>query len=109
MLRPWKLEVMIERDSDIAIHSQIANKIIDEIQQGRFEVGMALPGTRELAIKLGVNRKTVVQSYEELIAQGWLTTESKRGTFVASRIFAVGYNPKHIKKLDFAFKNKNII
>lgn len=109
MLRPWKLEVMIERDSDIAIHSQIANKIIDEIQQGRFEVGMALPGTRELAIKLGVNRKTVVQSYEELIAQGWLTTESKRGTFVASRIFAVGYNPKPIKKLDFAFKNKTVI
>jgi GntR family transcriptional regulator / MocR family aminotransferase len=109
MLRPWKLEVMIERDSDIAIHSQISNKIIDEIQQGRFEIGMALPGTRELAIKLGVNRKTVVQSYEELIAQGWLTTESKRGTFVSKRIFAVGYNPKPVKKLDFAFKNKTVI
>lgn len=109
MLRPWKLEVEIERNSTIAIHTQIANKIIDEIQQGRFEVGMALPGTRELAIKLGVNRKTVVQSYEELIAQGWLTTESKRGTFVSSRIFAVGHNPKPIKKVDFAFKNKTVI
>lgn len=109
MLRPWKLEVMIERDSTIAIHTQIANKIIGEIQQGRFELGMALPGTRELAIKLGVNRKTVVQSYEELIAQGWLTTESKRGTFVSSRILAVGRNPKPVKKLDFAFKNKTLI
>ena len=109
MLRPWKLEVMLERDSTIAIHAQIANKIIDEIQQGRFEVGMALPGTRELAIQLGVNRKTVVQSYEELIAQGWLTTESKRGTFVSSRILTVGNNPKPIKKLDFAFKNKTVI
>jgi GntR family transcriptional regulator / MocR family aminotransferase len=109
MLRPWKLEVMIERDSTIAIHAQIANRIIDEIQQGRFEVGMALPGTRELAIQLGVNRKTVVQAYEELIAQGWLTTESKRGTFVSSRILTVGHNPKPIKKLDFAFKNKTVI
>lgn len=109
MLRPWKLEVMIERDSTIAIHAQIANKIIDEIQQGRFEIGMALPGTRELAIKLGVNRKTVVQAYEELIAQGWLTTQSKRGTFVSSRTLSVNHNPKPIKKLDFGFKNKTII
>ena len=109
MLRPWKLEVMIERDSTIAIHAQIANKIIDEIQQGRFETGMALPGTRELAIKLAVNRKTVVQAYEELIAQGWLTTQSKRGTFVSSRTLSVNHNPKPIKKLDFGFKNKTII
>ena len=109
MLRPWKLEVMIERDSTIAIHAQIANKIIDEIQQGRFEIGMALPGTRELAIKLAVNRKTVVQAYEELIAQGWLTTQSKRGTFVSSRTLSVNHNPKPIKKLDFGFKNKTII
>ena len=109
MLRPWKLEVMIERDSTIAIHAQIANKIIDEIQQGRFEIGTALPGTRELAIKLAVNRKTVVQAYEELIAQGWLTTQSKRGTFVSSRTLSVNHNPKPIKKLDFGFKNKTII
>ena len=109
MLRPWSLEVELVRDSSISIHAQIANKIIEEIQQGRFAVGMALPGTRELAIKLGVNRKTVVQAYEELIAQGWLNAESKRGTFVSSRIFAVGHHPKPIKKLDFAFKNKTVI
>jgi GntR family transcriptional regulator / MocR family aminotransferase len=109
MLRPWILEVELMRDSNTAIHAQIADKIIDEIQQGRFEVGMALPGTRELAIKLGVNRKTVVQAYEELIAQGWLITENKRGTFVSSRILSVNNNPKPIKKLDFAFKNKTII
>jgi GntR family transcriptional regulator / MocR family aminotransferase len=109
MLRPWGLEVELVRNSTIAIHAQIANKIIDEIQQGRFAIGMALPGTRELAIKLSVNRKTVVQAYEELIAQGWLITENKRGTFVSSRTLAVGHNPKPIKKLDFAFKNKTII
>jgi GntR family transcriptional regulator / MocR family aminotransferase len=109
MLRPWLLEVELMRDSTISIHAQISNKIIDEIQQGRFEIGMALPGTRELAIKLGVNRKTVVQAYEELIAQGWLNAESKRGTFVSSRTLSVNHHPKPIKKLDFGFKNKTII
>ena len=109
MLRPWNCQVELTRDSSVSIHAQIANKIIEEIQQGRFAVGMALPGTRELAIKLGVNRKTVVQAYEELIAQGWLNAESKRGTFVSSRTLAIGHAPKPIKKLDFAFKNKTII
>ena len=109
MLRPWNCQVELTRDSGVSIHAQIADKIIEEIQQGRFAVGMALPGTRELAIKLGVNRKTVVQAYEELIAQGWLNAESKRGTFVSSRTLAVGHAPKPIKKLDFAFKNKTII
>jgi GntR family transcriptional regulator / MocR family aminotransferase len=86
MLRPWSLEVEIKRDSGVSIHLQIAQKIIAEIQRGRFSAGIALPGSRELANKLGVNRKTVVQAYEDLIAQGWLSSESKRGTFVSSRV-----------------------
>ena len=109
MLRPWELDVELMRDSTISIHAQIANKIIEGIQQGRFAVGLALPGTRELAIKLGVNRKTIVHAYEELIAQGWLNAESKRGTFVSSRTLSVAPPPKPIKKLDFGFKNKTII
>ena len=48
-----------------------------------------LPGTRELAKKIHVNRKTVIQAYDELIAQGWLTSESKRGTFVSSRVITI--------------------
>jgi GntR family transcriptional regulator/MocR family aminotransferase len=106
LLRPWDLEVNIVRDSEVSIHVQIAQKIIDEIQQGRFAVGMALPGTRELANTLGVNRKTVVQAYEELIAQGWLKSESKRGTFVSSRILSVNHAPKPAKLINYGFRNK---
>lgn len=109
MLRPWILEVELTRNSTVSLHAQISNKIIEEIQQGRFEIGTALPGTRELAIKLGVNRKTVTQAYEELIAQGWLATQSKRGTFVAQRFLTANHSAKPIKKLDFAFKNKTVI
>jgi GntR family transcriptional regulator / MocR family aminotransferase len=109
MLRPWEIKVELVRDANKPIRAQIADKIIEEIQQGRFAIGQALPGTRELAIKLNVNRKTVVQAYEELIAQGWLVTENKRGTFVSSRILSVNHHAKPIKKLDFSFKNKTIL
>src|SRR5690606_18178394 len=57
-----------------------------EIQRGRLLPGTVLPGTRLLAKDLNVNRKTVIQAYDELIAQGWLSTEHKRGTFVAPGI-----------------------
>ncbi|MDZ4142274.1 MAG: PLP-dependent aminotransferase family protein [Methylotenera sp.] len=94
MLRPWELNVDIVRQSGTAIHVQIAQKIIEDIQSGRFTPGLALPGTRDLANKINVNRKTVIQAYDELIAQGWLTSENKRGTFVSRRKLAINHDHK---------------
>lgn len=91
MLRPWELNLTIERESGTAVYLQIAQKIIENIQSGRFTPGIALPGTREFANKINVNRKTVIQAYDELIAQGWLTSESKRGTFVSSRVITINH------------------
>jgi len=87
----------VERDSHTPIHVQIAEKIMDEIQRGRFLPGSALPGTRELSNKLNINRKTAVQAYDELISKGWLTTESKRGTFVSSQVLTVNQSIKATK------------
>lgn len=95
MLRPWELSVAIDRHANASLHVQIAQKIIEEIQAGRFAPGVALPGTREFAKKIKVNRKTVIQAYDELIAQGWLVSESKRGTFVSSRVLAVNHSLLH--------------
>src|SRR5690606_35224135 len=93
MLRPWNLKLELEKDADQAIYLQIAEKIIDEIQTGRLPPATAMPGTRELAKMLNVNRKTMVLAYEELISQGWLATEKRRGTFVAADLPAIApYN-----------------
>lgn len=92
MLRPWELSLEINRQSDTAIHKQIAQKIVADIQSGRFTPGIALPGTRDLANKIQVNRKTVIQAYDELVAQGWLVSENKRGTFVSQRILSINYS-----------------
>jgi len=66
------------------IYQQLAQQLTEEIRRGRLSPGTALPGTRELASDLAINRKTVVIAYDELIAQGWLTTDPMRGTFVSS-------------------------
>lgn len=75
----------IVRNNGTAIHMQIALNILAQIEQGYLLPGVALPGSRELSQKLKVNRKTVIQAYDELIAQGWLTAQYKRGTFVSPR------------------------
>lgn len=86
MLRSWDLNLHIIKSSGVVVYLQITQQIIDEIQRGRLTPSTAMPGTRELAEKLQVNRKTIVLAYDELIAQGWLTSESRRGTFVSAKL-----------------------
>jgi GntR family transcriptional regulator/MocR family aminotransferase len=55
------------------------------IRTGLLKPGTKLPATRELAGALGVNRATVAQAYEELVAAGWARAHVGQGTFVAER------------------------
>lgn len=86
MLRPWEFKISVRRDSSTPVYLQIVHALIDEIRRGRLSSGAALPGTRELAEGLEVNRKTVVEAYRELEAQGWVQSERTRGTFVSSHL-----------------------
>jgi GntR family transcriptional regulator/MocR family aminotransferase len=93
MLRPWDLRIVLDRASGTPAWLQIANAMIEAIRRGRLAPGTALPGTRDLAARVGVNRKTVQQSYDELIAQGWLTAEPTRGTFVSAELPVMNEQP----------------
>jgi GntR family transcriptional regulator / MocR family aminotransferase len=55
----------------------------DAIRDGRIAVGERLPATRVLAGDLGLSRGTVVEVYEQLIAEGYLTARQGSGTEVA--------------------------
>lgn len=83
MLRSWNLNLSITKSSGIPVYLQITQQIIDEIQRGRLTAATAMPGTRELAKQLQVNRKTIMLAYDELVAQGWLMSQDRRGTFVS--------------------------
>ncbi|WP_137940088.1 PLP-dependent aminotransferase family protein [Chitinivorax sp. B] len=86
MLRPWSLSMPLQRTSDLALHLQIAQAVVDDIRRGRLMPGDALPGTRALADELIVNRKTVVQAFDELQAQGWIELQPRRGAFVSAQL-----------------------
>jgi GntR family transcriptional regulator/MocR family aminotransferase len=82
-MRRWALTIALDPHRELPIFLQLAHAIADAIRDGRLKPGDPLPGTRELAEQLGVNRNTVVAGYEELAAEGWVRTRIGGGTFVA--------------------------
>jgi GntR family transcriptional regulator / MocR family aminotransferase len=85
-MRGWEFPVSIDPQMTVPIFVQIARAIADDIRRGRLRPGDVMPGTRTLAGTLGVHRNTVIAAYAELIAEGWITTENGRGTFVSKTL-----------------------
>jgi GntR family transcriptional regulator/MocR family aminotransferase len=83
VLRPWHYSLVLDKDSPHSIHQQLTEHFRTMIQGGSWLGGSALPSSRDIAQRLGINRKTVSRVYEELSAQGLIYTQPKRGTFVA--------------------------
>ncbi len=75
--------VHLTRDSGVALHRQIEASLRDAIRAGRLPRGTSLPPTRALADELGVSRGVVVEAYQQLIAEGYLTSRSGGYTRVA--------------------------
>lgn len=85
-LRPWTLKPVIDDGAGVAIYVRIAQAIVHDIQRGRLRPGAILPSSRELAISLQVNRKTVMLAFDELVSQGWIVSQGRRGTFVSTEL-----------------------
>jgi DNA-binding transcriptional MocR family regulator len=66
--------INIDRNSNNPLYRQIIVAVKNLIQEGILEKGQALPSSRKLAEKLGVNRTTVNRAYEELQALGFLSS-----------------------------------
>lgn len=86
MLRPWNLTMEIDRSSTKAIYLQLADSIAADIQSGRLACGTALPSSRALATQLKLNRNTVVEAIQQLLSEGWVVSQQRRGIFVAQQL-----------------------
>lgn len=66
------------------LFQQVVDQIKSLIEQGVLREGEALPATRKLADRCGVNRTTITKAYEELWAMGYL--ESSQGSYSYVRL-----------------------
>lgn len=110
-LRPWKTVIQLNLNCERSIYRQVADGIVAEIKKGRLPPGTLLPGTRQLAENLRVNRKTIVMAFEDLIAEGWLSSAYKKGTFVSEKLPVTNITYRQAKQqpivANFSYKNSS--
>jgi DNA-binding transcriptional regulator YhcF (GntR family) len=77
--------IRVDRNGEQALYLQIADQIRSKIERGELPPDTRLPASRSLAKRLGVNRITIVNAYNELEAEGSVITRVGSGTYVAAR------------------------
>jgi GntR family transcriptional regulator / MocR family aminotransferase len=79
-----ELLVELDRQAYRPLHAQLSDGLRSAVRTGRLAAGAALPSSRALAGDLGVSRRLVVDTYAQLVAEGYLVTRPGAGTFVAA-------------------------
>ncbi|MNJ88793.1 HTH-type transcriptional regulator NorG [compost metagenome] len=79
-------DIQIDHDAESPVFLQLADGIVGLIRTGRLKAKDKLPGSRDVASILRINRITVKKAFEELTIQGWVESSVGRGTFVAGHI-----------------------
>ncbi|MEM7113930.1 MAG: PLP-dependent aminotransferase family protein [Chloroflexota bacterium] len=75
--------VHLDRNSDQPLYWQIYQSMQQAILNQQLPPGLRLPSTRDLAEALSVSRNTVVNAIDQLVAEGYLETRPKSGTYVS--------------------------
>lgn len=83
MKRGEGMELILSNADGTPIYEQIVRQIKAKIVSGELTAGEALPSMRLLAKELRISVITTKRAYEELERQGFLITQTGRGSFVA--------------------------
>lgn len=75
--------VLIDRNSNVSIKKQLYDGIIELIFSGSLNEGDKVPSTRGLSLDLNIARNSVIEIYEQLVAEGYFYCVKGRGTFVS--------------------------
>ena len=77
------LTYTLQPNQKVPLYEQLTRCIKEDISGGVLSPGEKLPGKRSLARNLGISVVTVETAYQQLLAEGYITSEARRGFFVA--------------------------
>jgi GntR family transcriptional regulator/MocR family aminotransferase len=102
------LLVTLDRDAG-PLGIQLQHQLRAAIRDRRLSAGERLPSTRRLADLLGVSRGTVVDAYEQLLAEGYVESSVGSGTRVAARPSALpsarpSTSPQSVRPVEIDFE-----
>ncbi len=76
--------ISLQRGSGQPLSRQLSQTLRTSIRSGIFQAGDCLPASRVLARDLGVSRSVVVETYAQLVAEGYLVSTPRSGTRIAA-------------------------
>lgn len=87
----------LHRGGGEPVRLQIYRQLKEQILSGELRAGESLPSTRQLANALSVSRSTVVEAFDLLLSEGFLTSRQGAATIVAEGL-AMERAPKAQKR-----------
>ena len=61
---------------------QVANTVIERIEQGQLTAGTRLPSIRNATLSFGVSKNTIIDAYDRLVATGYISPRRGSGFYV---------------------------
>ncbi len=94
----------INKELTLSVVKQLQDQLRIAILKGMLKAGDRLPPTRSLAKDLQIARNTVIQAYEQLIAEGYLVSIEGSGTYVDD----IGKLPEINKTMSVPFLKEKV-
>ncbi|HEX5706610.1 MAG TPA: PLP-dependent aminotransferase family protein [Pyrinomonadaceae bacterium] len=79
-------DLAVDGDAGAPLYRRLYENLRRAILEGRLAPGARLPSTRELAAELSVSRNTVLNAFEQLLAEGYVEGQTGSGTFVSKAL-----------------------
>ncbi|MGE1126988.1 PLP-dependent aminotransferase family protein [Bacillus wiedmannii] len=93
--------------SKIALYVQLYEYIKKEIKDGTIPAFTKLPAKRKLASYLQVSKNTVEAAYEQLLAEGYIESASRKGYFVCKIEQMIYVEGSEAKVEEISFREEN--
>jgi GntR family transcriptional regulator len=93
------VDIIISNSSGKPIYEQISEQIKNSIISGVLKEGDALPSMRLLAKELHISVITTKRAYEDLERDGFLTTVTGKGSFVAPKNIEL-IREEHLRRIE---------
>jgi GntR family transcriptional regulator/MocR family aminotransferase len=107
-----ELLVELRRDDVLPLHHQLEQELRVAIRSGRLASESSLPSTRALAAQLELSRGVVVEAYEQLVAEGYLTSQPGGATRVAAKVIeppaAIPRSTFRSHRIDFGYGRPDV-
>lgn len=78
--------VSLDPNGSTPLHRQLYEEVRTAILEARLAPGTRMPASRDLARGARISRNTVLAAFQQLLAEGYLTSRAGSGTYVAEAI-----------------------